>query len=300
MHPFGTRLTPPAPLPQPVPPFPGETTRSYVYRLAIANQLRPADLQAHLTGTRQPGPVPLDALAAAAGRPPRCLAHALPELAPESMPVASPAEPAYQIRAVCRRCAARRGAWPFASVWQPAEVSICPAHLAWVRPPARGGRGPQYEVGHLPEILRAQRRHRRLARRHGREAAATAFTAAAHVTALWARRGFYRDRRPLVHALTGRRPVTSRLEFADRTIPVVTYPETVDLASVLAMPRWHQPAGHAEDDLSHFCRDIDHRLQIHYQPTDSRYDPLYRWFRKHHEASANQPEPQSANLPHDQ
>lgn len=48
MFPFGHRLTPPSLLPFPVPPFTGETTKSYLYRLAVANQLHPDDLRAHL------------------------------------------------------------------------------------------------------------------------------------------------------------------------------------------------------------------------------------------------------------
>jgi len=54
---FGTRLTPPPRLPRPFPPFAGETTLSYLHRLAVANQIRPGDLQAHLAGTRDHAPV---------------------------------------------------------------------------------------------------------------------------------------------------------------------------------------------------------------------------------------------------
>ncbi|WP_442972090.1 TniQ family protein, partial [Rhodococcus sp. T7] len=94
MFPFGTRLVPPARLPRPVPPFHGETLASYLYRLAIANQLHPDDLGAHLTGTRRTRePITLHALAAATGRSPRSLGHALPELRPASTPTAHPPEP---------------------------------------------------------------------------------------------------------------------------------------------------------------------------------------------------------------
>jgi TniQ len=285
MFPFATRLTPPPPLPRKVRPFAGETTASYLYRLAKANQLRPAALEAHLSGTRQlPEPrrrpaVTLSALAAAAGMPPLSLARALPELAPGP----APSGPAFQVRRVCWRCAARRDAWPFASVWQPAEDSTCRSHLTWTRHDARGRPGPQYSIGHMPEILQAQRRHRRLARHRGRSVTGLAFAEAAHITALWARHDFYRDRRRLVGELTGRRPATGRLEFADPAIPVVTYPESVDLAHVLAMPRWRNLPGDTEDDLPQFCRDIGQRLAIRYEPT-SLHDPLFRWFLIHHQA----------------
>jgi len=108
MFPFGSRLTPPSRLPRPIPPFPGETTKSYLYRLGIANQLQPGDLRAHLTGTRHHAPITLDSLAAATGRSPHCLSHALPELRPGTTPGADPAMPAHIRRTICWRCAAPR------------------------------------------------------------------------------------------------------------------------------------------------------------------------------------------------
>jgi hypothetical protein len=277
MFPFGARLTTPPPLPRPVPPFPGETTLSYLHRLAAANQIRTSDLQAHLAGTREPAPVSIDALAAATGRSPQSLARALPELRPGFDPAAD----AHIRRTVCWRCAARRGAFRFAVTWKPAEVNLCPSHPVWLGPPVRNVHGLQHDVGSAPEIIRAQGHHRRLAREAGRRAAAAAFAEAAPITALWARHGLHRDRRPLVHAVTGRRPLTGRLQPGDPLIPVVTYPESVALARVLAMPRWRQPPDAAADDeLRQFRLAVDHLLGIHYQPEGGPYDPLYRWFRK--------------------
>lgn len=299
MFPFSVRLTPPAPLPRKVRPIPGETTASYLYRLARANRIAPARLEAHLTGTRQLSSlrrqpvIPLSVLAATTGIPARSLARALPELAPGP----GPAWPSSQVRRVCWRCAARRNAWPFASVWQPAEDSICRSCLTWTRHTARGRPGYQYDIGHMPEILRAQRRHRRLARHQGGAATALAFEEAAHITALWARHDFYRDRTILVGELTGRQPVSRRLQYSDPAIPVVTYPESVDLAHVLAMPRWREPSSDGEDDLPQFCRDIDHHLGIGYEPASSRLDPLFRWFRNHHQPVPIARAAESADLP---
>jgi hypothetical protein len=71
-------------------------------------------------------------------------------------------------------------------------------------------------VGDLPEIVHAQRRHYRLARRHGRQTAADAFTEAAHISALWARHGFHFSRRkPLIAAFLGHNPLTGRLPSGD-------------------------------------------------------------------------------------
>jgi hypothetical protein len=196
--------------------------------------------------------------------------------------------PGHVRRTICWRCAARRGAFRFATTWQPAEVSICPSHLIWLGPAVRVHHGGgQYDVGDLPEILHAQRRRYRLARRHGRQAAAAAFTEAAHITALWARHGYHSDRRiPLVHAF-GHNPLTGRLQPGDPITPVVTYPETVDLARVLATPRWRHPAHPAsKNELRQFQRDIDQHVGIEYHPEDSVYDPLFRWFCKRHDSHA--------------
>jgi hypothetical protein len=283
MFPSGSRLTPPSRLPRPVPPFPGETTLSYLCRLAIANQLQPGDLRAHLTGTRQPAPVTLDSLAAATGRSPRCLSHALPELRPGTVPGADPVLPGHVRRTICWRCAARRSAFRFAATWQPAEVNICPSHLTWLGPAVRAHRSDQYDVGDLPEILQAQRRRYRLARRHGRQTAADAFAEAAHITALRARHGFHSDRRTgLIHAF-GHNPLTGRLQPGDPITPVLTYPGTVDLARVLATPHWRHPTTPAsKNELRQFQRDIDQHVRIEYHPEDSLYDPLFGWFQKRH------------------
>jgi len=164
----------------------------------------------------------LDALAAATGRSTRGLSYALPELRPGLDPAAA----VHVRRTVCWRCAARHSAFRFAVTWP---------HPVWLGPPVRTVHGLQHDVGDAP-IIRAQQRHRRLARHRGRRAAALAFAGAAPITALWARHGFHRDRRVrLVSAITGRHPLTGRLQPGDLITPVVTYPETVDLARVLAM-----------------------------------------------------------------
>jgi TniQ len=284
MFPFGTRLAPPAELPWPVPPFHGETTNSYLYRLAVANHIHPDDLRAHLTGTRQQAPVTVEDLAAVTGRSQHSLSHALPELRSDTAPGADPPVPAYVRRTVCWRCASRRGAFIFAVTWQPAEVTLCPSHLIWLGPPIRAHRGRQYDVHDLPDIVHAQQRHYRLARRYGRQATADAFAEAAHITALWARHGLHDDRRkPLIRAFLGHKTLTGRLPPGDPITPVVTYPETVDLARVLASPRWRHPTGRTtKHELQQFRRDINDHVGIHYRPKDSRTDPLLRWFHKRH------------------
>jgi hypothetical protein len=124
----------------------------------------------------------------------------------------------YVRRTICWRCAARRSAFTFAVTWKPAEVTLCPSHPIWLGPPVRAHRGGQYDVHDLPDILHAQRRHYRLARRYGRQAAADAFAEAAHNAALWARHGLHDDRRkPLIRAFLGHHPLTGRLPSGIRS-----------------------------------------------------------------------------------
>jgi hypothetical protein len=284
MFPFGCRPSLPPRLPRPVPPFPGEASASYVFRLAVANQVDPADLRAHLAGRRTHGPVTLDALASATGRSQHALAWALPELRPGTIPRADPALPGHVRRTVCCRCAARRDAHPFAAVWQPAEISICPSHRIWLGSAAHPRFRRQYDIDGLTEILRAQDRHSRLARRRGRQAAINAIAEASRITAFWARHGHYRDRRvPLIRELRGGIPLTGKLSSWDEVTAVVTYPETVDLARVLAMPRWRSP-GPSAGDIQHFQQEIRFSTGIRYEWKDSRNDPLFHWFHKHREA----------------
>jgi len=148
----------------------------------------------------------------------------------------------------------------------------------------------QYDVGGLPEILQAQRRHYRLARRHGRQATTDAIAEAAHITALWARHGFYRDRRiPLIRALRGEVPIIGKLPSGDAVTAVVTYPETVDLARVLAVPRWRIPSAAAPGDLQRFEREVRFYTGIGYEREDSRYYPLFRWFQKRRQPGVSLP-----------
>jgi hypothetical protein len=284
MFPLGTRPGAPPRLPLPVPPFPGETTASYLRRLAAANELHPDDLRVHLAGRRGHDPVPLNALAAATGRPQHALAWALPELRTGITPQKDqhPVLPGHIRRTVCWRCAARRGELPYATAWQPAEDCVCPDHRVWLGSAAHPRDRRQYDIGGLPDILRAQRRHNRLARRYGRLTAMDAIGEASHITALWARHGFYKDRRiPLIWALRGEVPITGKLQPSDTVTAVVTYPETVDLARVLAMPRWRTVATLAPGDIQRFQHDVRTYARIDYEHEDSRLDPLFRWFQKH-------------------
>jgi hypothetical protein len=91
-------------------------------------------------------------------------------------------------------------------------------------------------------------------------------------------------RKPLIATFLGHSPLTGRLPSSDPIAPVVTYPETIELAQVLATPRWPHPTLHAtKRELRQFKREIDRLVGIRYHPEDSPYDPLHRWFQLRHD-----------------
>lgn len=177
----------------------------------------------------------------------------------------------------------------YAVTWQPAEIMLCRRHLVWIGPEGRSHHGRQYDVADLTDIVRAQHRHHKLARRVGREAAAGAFADAAHITELWARRGLYRHRRiPVVQALLGDVPLTRRLLPSHPINPIVTYPETVDLAHVLADARWRYPRRKfGVYNYAEFRHDINDRLGIRYSGNDP-HDPIQRWCFKRQDLARSQ------------
>jgi hypothetical protein len=67
--------------------------------------------------------------------------------------------------------------------------------------------------------------------------------------------------------------ITGKLPTGDAVTAVVTYPETVDLARVLAMPRWLIPAPIAVGDLQRLQREVRSFTGVGYEHEDSRYDP---------------------------
>jgi len=267
----------PARLPRPLAPLPNETVDSYMRRLGAANQIQADTLHAYLNGTGRRSYVSAASLAAAVGKPVHQLRHALPELGYDSTAEAIAAlTTTHTRRAVCHRCAAQRGVFTIATVWQHQHTNVCLNHQIWLGATDRSY--TQFELTDAPEIITAQRRHYRLARRHGHRLTLEAFTYAARVTGRWARRGDYRHRRqPLIPALGQTIPISGKLQHGDLILTAVTYPETVDLARVLAMPQWRTPGG---TDLRRLGHDIRLHTGIEYHPFESGHDPLIRWFQR--------------------
>ena len=176
------------PLPRTIPPYRNEVLSSYLCRLALANRLDPDALRVHLTGqTRKTAAVPAERLAVLCGRPAAALRHAIPELTTpgdSANPGGSP--PGRTLGLACQLCAVARTAHDQVWCWRGDEEVVCHRHRRWTGGP--GGRAfRQPDLSTQPDIVRAHTRHRRLVRRHGRQAAADAFTAAAAICRTWHR-----------------------------------------------------------------------------------------------------------------
>jgi len=211
-----------------------ETVGSFLGRLADANRLKPHTLPALLgistlprhTDPKTPWPqAAVTILATLTGRPATALTAALPALA-QPPPGTRSAGPG-RIRPACRSCMAVRGILSTVIQHTSDHQDICLRHHRWLAAPE------QYLLSHLPEVLTANRRHRRLIRRAGstaadkhqqaRTAVGAWFAAADHPDLLesWIRRLEALPEEPFGHP---DHPSPQRIALA-------VYPETVALTA---------------------------------------------------------------------
>ena len=156
-------------LPVAVPPARHEIGASSLARLARLHGLARGELWYQVSspqpGTRRREVVP-DRLAAITGRPAEHLAWALPELhdpGPDWQAWRHRPQPG------CPRCDARHDGGPVTRLL-PHHHYVCARHRYWIGPPDAGQPATPLGPG-LADIVQAQRRHLRLLRRYGPEAA---------------------------------------------------------------------------------------------------------------------------------
>jgi hypothetical protein len=229
-------------LPRTLPPLLNETLGSYLHRLAHANRLSGEALQTHLVNNIKGAPVTAQQLAVVTGYPVTTLRYAMLELSSPSelarMRVTGRPRPGVRHQRPCRCCAARRGAVWWTSVWTTHEDVVCLEHQRWIGTPFTDGDQPH--LARQPDILQANRRHRRLIKRHGREPVRFAIIDATHICEQWRdrdwrdkafqrRMNIFRDRAPDT-------PVTGP------QVGAATYPEIVALARLLVSPYWRHQA----------------------------------------------------------
>lgn len=266
----------PARLPIPVAPARHELLTSYVGRLAELHGIGFGELWAQISTREHPGTTRRralpEALAALTGRTHRELAGALPELrdpAPDWAVLRHEPQPG------CPRCDARHPGGPVTRLL-PHHRYVCLRHRLWIGPPDIAA--APTPLGELPEILRAQRRHLRLLRRHGAtstyDAVLTGFLICAHLWSRPAAAGALCPHWPRrVEDLIGDR-------FADFTASRVfaaVYPEAVSLAGVLAPTPWRRLAHGDHHQRQQFLAEFARRLdQPSYQPCDTS-DAVAHW-----------------------
>ena len=157
------RTLPPRPLPRTAIPVRGQYYLDYISRLADANHLELPELTEALD---DPAAVILDPgrrrqhqqerLAAAAGQPLARIARLYWDDA--DLYLRDPDGFRQLLRPACRRCTARRGITGTVACRLPPHQTLCRRHRLWTGPAART-HAAQLDIGQLPGILQAQRRH---------------------------------------------------------------------------------------------------------------------------------------------
>jgi hypothetical protein len=267
------------PLPVAVPPARHETIASYLARLAALHGLHPAELWQQVSSPR-PGSSRRDIipgrLAEITGRPVARLGLALPEV---SHPGPDWQAWRHQPQPGCPRCDARHDGGPVSRLL-PHHRYVCTRHQYWIGPPDAGQRATRLGPD-LADIIAAQRRHLRLLRSHGTaltyDAVLTGFLICGHQ---WdhAPRGWdtpwHRwNRRAQALIPAG----LEETRFSASRIFAAAYPEAVDLASLIASPRWRSLAAGDAAQQQEFITEIGRRLgRPGYQPPEHG-DAIAHW-----------------------
>ncbi len=267
-------------LPIPVPPAHQETLTSYLARLANLHGLHPRELWEPVS-VQQPGGkrcVDPDRLAVVTGRAREHLAWALPELrdpAPDWTALRHQSQPG------CPRCDGRHLGGPVTKLLGHHQY-VCTRHRYWIGPPDVDQ--PATALGEdLADIVRAQRRHLHLVRRHGSaavyDAVLTGFLFCGHAWTdrpgdspdaqqQWTRRG--------EHLIPVGNETTA---FSASRLFASVYPQAVDLAQLVASPRWRHLASGDADQRRRFTAQIGQQLrQPRYRPADGG-DAIAHWMK---------------------
>ncbi|WP_141098983.1 TniQ family protein [Mycobacterium avium] len=177
-------------LPRPVRPLSNEVLAEYLARLAKANGISRARLEALLS---RRGTTMRAALATCVSMSDRALAFALPELRLAGDIDAYPELLQHEVESVgpgCPLCASRHGQRiSFPQVWSTHDNVVCVHHSMWLN-------GTAFRVdptrpivrivgASRADILLAHRRHQRLIRQHGRPAILQSVTDAYDIVEQW-------------------------------------------------------------------------------------------------------------------
>jgi TniQ len=291
------RILPPAlrPLPRTVRPFPGETTASYLARLAHANRLDTEALRCYITGhRRRTPPFPAGRLAIVTGFPASTLRHAIPDLGfgygaldEDHHNGAGLPQRKQDDGPPCRLCLLARGIALPVRCWKRPEDVICLRHRRWTGPGSETG---QPDLSAQPDILQAHKQHLRLVRRFGRDSVAFEFAVADHICRHWHEQHrhdtAFRDRMLAFHGPAW------QASPASPTVAAAIYPQAVALTRLLVSPHWRAMSSPAHPDRqARFIAEIRRTVAPGYlwpQPYRPA-DPLDIWITEHHLPSGYRP-----------
>jgi hypothetical protein len=266
-------------LPRPVRPLPNEVLADYLARLAKANGISRARLEALLT---RRGPTMRSALATAVSMSDRALAFALPELRVDADSDAYPDLVKREVESIgpaCPLCVSRRvERMSFPQVWSTHDSVVCVDHSMWIN-------GPAFRVdltrpvlkivgASRADILIAHRRHQRLIRNHGRPSIRQAIMDAYDIVERW---NYWRPLEPVGFRLIELQPEETERGAGTACRNAAMYPEIVRLATVLSDTAWRRRLlakdrarrGKAMLDLVELVVDGDTPYRA--------ADPIYEW-----------------------
>ncbi len=226
------------PLPWSVRPYPRETVRSYMERLASANAVPVHRL---LTPSYWiPTALPLPGLLALlGGQDPQILERALSDLHRRTELTAPPLLERDTVWA-CRRCTIRAGCLQRVRIRPTAPFDqVCTRHQLWI------GRGiestsQQFDLTPQPHVVHAQRRCHRLIRRRGRSTTAKAIQETYPFVRNLLRSGGALSRRiPRLRAASGS-PRWNVAPSWNPQLSATVYPHAVELTALLTSVHWRR------------------------------------------------------------
>ncbi|MFH8786967.1 TniQ family protein [Streptomyces roseoverticillatus] len=270
-------------LPHTLTPLHRESWDSYVSRLAKANRISHLVLHEHINDRHRvhPAPLPLlDAISHLSGHPRDRLLKALPDLRTSDLVRGLPAacqllDDGWHVQAVCTLCLAAKGVFTQARHWVPKDTRLCLRHGRWT-----DTYHTQFDVSLLPEIIQAQRDHRRLVREHGWQTVAIAMRqAAGWCWRWWDSRRFHKERDRRLKLLI---PPGGGTYREDPRLVASSYPDIIALTGLLASPKLRNlPFTGRDRDFHLFISEVRARAAPGYRYEAAGVaDPLARWIEE--------------------
>lgn len=269
------------PLPLATTPFPNETLRSYVARLALLNRI-PPERVLHRFYTAESPMDDVRLLAVRSGQTPHLLMRQLPELAtPGSWPHEQHEGLARSW--ACHACvAARTGRddWKV-EIWViSGHHHLCVKHRRWTRTHHghhmvnfAGAADGQFNLNRAPEIIHAQRRLHRLFRQRTPRRVLAAYLECVEFWRELAKHGYAANRTErLLDLIAPDEPIAHR-SYAKREAALL--PDLVEVLGLYTSPVWRHRALGKSHDVQLFHQEFERRLP----PERQLRTTAIPWFR---------------------